>query len=252
MCGGRGQQERNMRRTLVWVAVVVCAAATACSSTPTPTNATNAPSTPASQPSDPTPAPARTKAQDAADLKKALVTARDLGSPWVQPRAVPTVKGKKNEICPGHVSASRKVPVTATASVGLTEGSGAGKNIAAFSLSTLPDENDSALAAAYQDDELACSTYRDASGLFLVRSIEGPSSVDKASLVAAWAERIYYDKQHHKLAYARHNLVARQGRTVTYLSYAFLTVRQDPRANDFTRATRVLQVQLAKNAKVFA
>ena len=39
---------------------------------------------------------------------------------------------------------------------------------------------------------------------------------------------------------------------MTYLSYAFLTVKQDPHANDFTRASRVLQVQLAKNAKVFA
>jgi hypothetical protein len=240
-----------MRRTLVWV-VVVCAAATGCSSTPT--SATNAPSTSSSQPADPTPtsAPARTRAQDAADLKKALVTARDLGSPWVQPKAVSTVKGKKNEICPGHLSATRKVAVTATASVGLTEGSGAGKNIAAISLSTLPDENDGTLAAAYQDDQRACSTYQDASGLFAVRSIEGPGSVDNASLVAAWAERIYYDRPHHKLAYARHNLVARQGRTVTYLSYAFLTVPQDPHADDFTRASHVLQVQLAKNAKVFA
>ena len=120
--------------------------------------------------------PARTKAQDAADLKKALVTARDLGSPWVQPKAVPTVKGKKNEICRGHVSATRKVPVTAEASVGLTEGRGAGKNIASFSLSTLPDENESALSAAYQDDEVSCSTYQDGSGLYVVRSIEGPSS----------------------------------------------------------------------------
>ena len=43
------------------------------------------------------------------------------------------------------------------------------------------------------------------------------------------AERIYYDKAHKKLAYARHTVVARSGRVVTYVSYAFLTTSRTRR-----------------------
>ncbi len=110
-------------------------------------------STPASpsSPTSPTPA-APTKAEDEAKLKKTMVTAKDLGSPWVQPKSVSSVKGKKGEICPGHVSVVREVPTVAEVSAGLTEGKGEGKNIATFTLTTLPQENDSALRGAYQED----------------------------------------------------------------------------------------------------
>jgi hypothetical protein len=180
------------------------------------------------------------------------VSAADLGKPWTQPKAVSKVKGKKGEICPGHASAADKVSVTAGAAANLTEGRGAGKNIASFSLTTLADDSDSALVAAYAKDQQACARYRDGSGLFVLRSTEGPASVAGTKLVTSWAERIYYDKAHTKLAYARHTLVARQGRVVTYLSYAFLTVKKDPRAKDFGRASRLLEVQLSKNAHAFS
>ena len=246
-----------MRRIRVWVAVVVCGAAAACSSNATtaPSGSTAAPVvTPVSQSSDPssaTPSPP-TKTEDAANLKRALVRDRDLGRPWVQPKAVSTVKGKKGEICPGHVSATLAIPVIAEASVNFTEGRGAGKNIASYSLRTLPAEDDRALVVAYQKDQKACATYQDSSGLFVVRSIGGPSSIDGAVVIATWTERIYYDKPHQKLAYARHYLIAREGRVVTSLGYAFLTVKKDPDAKDFNRAKRLLEVQLAKNAKVFS
>lgn len=100
-------------------------------------------------------ASARTKAEDAAEVKKALVTAADLGKPWTQPKAVARVKGKQGEVCPGHVSATDKVSVTAHAAANLTEGRGAGKTIAIFKLSTLADDSDSALVAAYVKDQRA-------------------------------------------------------------------------------------------------
>ncbi len=249
-----------MRRALSGGAILAsCVLAVGCTSSPAtaPAKPTTSAATTASAapgtPSPSTPATTPSKAQDAADLKKALVRPADLGKPWTQPEAVSKVKSKKGETCPGHVSASGKVPVVAGVVANLTQGRGAGKNIATFSLSTLAEEGSgSALAAAYEKDLRACARYRDGSGLFVVRSAEGPSTLAGTELVTSYAERIYYDKTHRRLAYARHNLVARQGRVVTYFSYAFLTKKADPRAEDFSTATELLEVQLDKNAKVFS
>jgi hypothetical protein len=65
------------------------------------------------------------------------------------------------------------------------------------------------------------------------------------------AERIYYDKAHKKLAYARHTVAARTGPVVTYVSYAFLTTKKDPDAEDFTRTQKLLDIQLARVAEGF-
>jgi hypothetical protein len=188
----------------------------------------------------------------AAELKKGLVTPRDLGAPWIQPKSVST-SGSKGEICPGHKTATTKALSKAAAQANFTEGKGTGKNIATFRLATLPGPDSSALKAAYATDQKACAAFKDASGFYVVRSLEGPSSVTNADeLVASWSERIYYDKSHKKLAYARHYLVARTDQLVTYISYAFLTTKKDPGAKDFTRASDLLDLQLKKNAKAFS
>jgi hypothetical protein len=190
---------------------------------------------------------------DTADLKKALVTARDLGAPWIQPKSVATSGGKKGEICPGHSSAVAKVPPRAAVQANFTEGKGAGKNIASFELSTLTGEESGALKVAYTRDQSACARYKDASGLYVLRSVEGSTTVTGADeIVGSWTERIYYDKSHKHLAYARHTVVARTDNVVTYLSYAFLTVKKDPEAKDFTGAVNLLATQLRKNARVFS
>ena len=206
---------------------------------------------PSATPSESPSASPEPKALNAADLKKGLVTADDLGAPWVQPKSVATA-GRKGEICPGQQSADKEVLSGASAKADFTEGEGAGKNIATFHLSTLAGEDAGALEAAYAEDHKACAEYKDGAGLYVVRSEEGPESVPNAEeLVASWAERVYYDKSHKKLAYARHYLVARTGQLVTYVSYAFLTTKEDPKAKDFTRASELLAIQLSKNAKVF-
>ena len=245
-----GKSLRGCLLLILCIALVGCGAG----STPIPLGAQSAPLSTSSQTAAPTSSPPkRTQAQDTADLKKVLVTSRDLGVPWIQPKSVATSGGKKGEVCPGHSSAVAKVPPRAAVQANFTEGKGAGKNIATFELSTLTGEESSALKAAYISDQRACARYKDASGLYVVRSLEGPSSVTGADeVVGSWTERIYYDKSHKNLAYARHNLVARSGHVVTYLSYAFLTVKKDPEAKDFARATRLLAIQLMKNAKVFS
>ena len=245
-----------MRNSLVGcLLLVLCGALAGCggSSTTDPAGGSSAPSTTLNHPPvSPSSASASPRTLTAAELKKGLVTPRDLGSPWIQPKSV-TTSGIKGEVCPGHRSATTKVLSSAAAQADFTEGKGAGKNIATFRLSTLPGPDSSALKAAYAADQKVCARYKDATGLFVVRSVEGPSSVTNADeLVASWSERIYYDKSYKRLADARHYLVTRTDVLVTYVSYDFLTTKKDPDATDFTRISDALAVQLRKNANVFA
>ena len=245
-----------MRKSLVGcLLLVVCGGLAGCggSATTDPAGASSAPATTLSPPSASSASPSATpKALSAAELKKGLVTARDLGSPWIQPKSVNTA-GSKGQLCPGHKSATTKVLSKAAAQANFTEGKGTGKNIATFSLSTLPQPDSSALKAAYTTDQKTCGAYRDATGLYVVRSVEGPKSVRNADeLVTSWSERIYYDKAHKKLAYARHYLVTRTGQLVTYVSYAFLSTKADPDTKNFTKASKLLAVQLKKNVETFA
>jgi len=237
-----------MRKALL--GTVLCLAAAMLSGGSGPPAATGtAPSSPSTS-TTPTPSPSvRTKAKDLAELKSSLVTAKDLGKPWVRPASVSS-NGKAGEICPGHHSAAAAVRTTASTGTKLTEGSGSGKNIGSFSLSTLTTADASALRTAFQKDQRVCARYTDASRLYVVRTAGGPTSLEHADeVVAAWAERICYDKAHRKLAYARHVVVARSGRVITYVEYAFLTVAAAPSAKDFTRAERLVEVQLAKVAQ---
>jgi hypothetical protein len=235
--------------------LVLSAALAGCggSSPADPVGASSAPSTTLSQSATTSSSPsAPPKTLTAAELKKGLVTAHDLGAPWIQPKSVNTA-GSKGEICPGHTSATTKVLSKTAAQANFTEGKGTGKNIATFTLATLPGPDGSALKTAYATDQKVCAAYQDAAGLYVVRSLDGPSSVTNADeLVASWSERIYFDKSHKRLGYARHYLVTRTGPLVTYFSYAFLTTKKDPNAKDFTRASGLLAVQLRKNAKVFS
>jgi len=234
--------------------VVLTSACSAADSTPSSPSST-ASSTSSEQSGAPTAAAPsatpRTKAEDAADLKRALVTPADLGEPWIAPKKVNRAGGKKGEICPGHVSATGKLTFTASASTDLTEGKGTGRNIASYRIKTLSDEGVGALAAALKIDQKACARYQDPSGFKVVRTAEGPTSVDGAEVISAWTERVYYVRPRNKLAFARHFVVAHQGRVVTSTSYAFLADKKDPNAEDFSKETRLLQVQLKKNASVF-
>lgn len=201
----------------------------------------------------PTPSPtAPSKAEDAAALKQSIVTVADLGKPWIQPDQVPS-SGKSSDACPGKPSATGQVTTTASIRRDLTEGKGQGVNIGTFRVATLPRADAADLQAAYAKDNAACKRFTDANKLFVVFSEEGPTAADNADqIVMSRAERIYYDKARKKLAYARHTIVARSGRVVTYVSYAFLTTKRDPKATDFTTTQRLLDVQLAKVTETFA
>jgi hypothetical protein len=244
-----------MNNVLAYGASVLAGLALAgCSSSGEPPTAASSPA-PVSSPGAATASPSvspPTKAQDEAALRRAIVTAADLGKPWVQPASVSTIKHKKNEVCPGQLSATEKLPFGADLHRGLTEGKGVGVNIGSFLLFTVPDPDVSALAKAYAADTAACASYRDVNKFFVTRTPEVPASAAHADeIVDSWAERVYYDQGHHKLAYARHVVVARSGRIVVQVEYAFLTRKSDRGAKNFGRATRLLEKQLTKISTVF-
>jgi hypothetical protein len=231
-------------------AVLVLAIGTGCggSAADSPPAASASASTAATPSPSPTPP---SKAEDAAALKKAIVTATDLGKPWVEPKKVPSA-GKAAEACPGKPSATKQVATVASVRRDLTEGKGQGVNIGTFRLGTLPTEDATDLRAAYAKDNATCKNFTDANKLFVVYTEEGPTTADNADeIVMSRAERIYYDKAHKKLAYARHTVAARTGRVITYVSYAFLTTKKDPNAKDFTPTQKLLDIQLAKVAEDF-
>ena len=209
-------------------------------------------STPAAPSAPPTPTPTPTpptKAGDQPVLDQALVTAADLGKPWIAQKSVPTTKNAKGEACPGHRDAAATVTTVASARRTFTEGKGQGVNIASITVATLPTTDGSALRSALLANEKGCAQFKDSAGLYVVTTAEGPTSATGAEeMLSAWTQRVYYDKTHKQLAYARHYLVTRSGRVVTSLEYDFLTTKQDPKAKDFGRASKLLAKQLSKNA----
>jgi hypothetical protein len=231
------------------VLVLVCGVGCGGSEAPAPPRASA--SAPASTPT-PTPT-APSKAEDTAALKKAIVGAADLGKPWVVAKKVATTSGKADEACPGQPSKVNKLTSVASLNRNLTEGTGVGVNIGTFWLATLPTEDAGEVKTAYAEDTKACRTFKDANKLYVVYSPEGPTSADGADEVLfSRAERLYSDKAHKQLAYARHTVVARTGRVVTYVSYAFLTTKKDPGAKDFSRTSRLLDIQSGKVASTFS
>ena len=98
-------------------------------------------STPGAQPTQsktpsPTPSPTPTLpsvASDKARVKKALVTAAELGKPWITPKAVNTAKQEqKGDLCPGQPNARTLHPPRARGDLDHTEGGKAGAAIAAY------------------------------------------------------------------------------------------------------------------------
>ncbi|HET9873825.1 MAG TPA: hypothetical protein VFP89_14660 [Propionibacteriaceae bacterium] len=213
------------------------------SSAPPPTASTSAPARPS-----PT---APSKVEDQRLAAKALVTAKDLGKPWVKPPKVNSAGGKKGELCPGRPSLDRLLPPLASARVGLVEGGKTGASIGSFTVRSYPHANDEAFGKAWDRAIKGCAAYKDAAGLFVVTTAEGPASIATAEKAFSRAERVFYDAQHKKLAYARHVIAGRQGRLISEVEYAFLTSKSDPKAKDFSAAQRLLTVQLAKTETVF-
>ena len=201
--------------------------------------------------SSPTASRTPDRREDRAALQQALVTAGDLGRPWVVVKGGPP-SGAVEAACPGKPSAVRKLTAVAEVRRDLTEGPGELVNGASFGLATLSDTDGSAVRAAWQADTKACREHTDASDFFVVYREEGPSSAKNADeILFSRAERIYFDRGDPEPAYVRHTIVARTGRVVTSVSYTFLVSDSDVDTGDFTKARKLLERQLAKVATRF-
>jgi hypothetical protein len=229
-------------------------------SQPAATSATSATVLPSATPTprrtptpvvSPTVSQAPDRRQDRSRLQQALVTAEDLGRPWVVVEGGPPA-GAVEPGCPGKPSAVRRLAAVADVRRDMTRGRGELVNGASFGLATLRDTDGSAVRAAWRADTRACREHTDASDFFVVYRLEGPSSARNADeILFSRAERIYFDRGDTEPAYARHTLVARTGRVVTTVSYTFLVTDSGGDTANFTQARKLLELQLAKVATGF-
>jgi hypothetical protein len=227
------------------------------SAAPSPTATTAQPSATIAPGHSPTPTPTPDASRppdqrdDRAALQRALVTADDLGRPWVVVKGGPPA-GAVQAGCPGKPSAVRRLDPVAEVHRDLTEGPGELVNGASFGLATLPDTDGSAVRAAWQADTRACREHTDASDFFVVYRQEGPSSARNADeMLFSRVERIYFDRGDAEPAYARHTVVARTGRVVTSVSYTFLVSESSAETGNFAPTRKLLERQLAKVATRF-
>ena len=216
--------------------------------TAAPTTPTTSASPSPSPSSEPTPTlPSRDA--DSATARRALVTAADLGKPWVQSDTPPD----SDEACPGSRSAVGRLAFRAAARRDLTRGAGELVNGATFQLATLPGPDAAKVRAAWESDTRACRQHTDADDYYVVyRAAETGTVRGADEVLLRRVERVYFDRGDDEPAYARHTLAARTGRVVVTVTYSFLTSESDPDAGDFSEATELLQTQLTKAAKAFA
>ncbi|MET1004324.1 MAG: hypothetical protein ABWX96_02180 [Propionibacteriaceae bacterium] len=234
------------------LAVLIClSGAAACSGSPdAASEAAPAPPPPAAATTtSPTPVQP-SKSDDVASAKRAVMTTTALGTPWVQPKKVNTT-GQANEACPGKPALETLAPARASAVATFTRGKARGASIARFTVATVTDQG-VAHRSAWARTVKSCATFKDASGLYVVTSTEGPKTLAGTDDVVSRAERIYYDSDHKKLAYARHFISARIDRTISTVEYDFLTTTSDPKAKDFTTTQKLLTLQLTRTKAEFA
>jgi hypothetical protein len=191
-----------------------------------------------------------TKAQDLAATKRAVMTTSALGKPWLQPKKVNTSGGKATEACPGQPALTVLAPPRTTATTAFTRGAKRGASIASFTVITVTD-NGVQHRTAWRQTIKACARFKDATGLHVVTTLEGPRRIAGADDVVSRAERVYYDAKHRQLAYARHFISARTGRAISTVELDFLTHKSDPTAQDFRPTEKLLALQLARTKAAF-
>ncbi len=245
----RGNRSMGVRATRLLAAVAVLVGSAACSTAP--------PASPAdtSSRSAPAPSPSPTHADAAADLaaaKKSLVTAGDLGKPWVAVKAV-NQTGTHGDACPGTPTTDATVKPLAEAGAQFTAGTKPGAAIGVVSVWTYADGKD---VDTYRDTLrkvlAACASYVDGNKLHVVLTPVDSSAISKADETWRYTERVYYDAKHTKLAYARHYVITRHGRELSSIQRAFITDKADPNAEDFSTTDKMAQVQLSKLASTFS
>lgn len=201
-----------------------------------------------------TPSPAPTLppvADDEAKVKAALVTAGELGSPWIKPKSVNEAKRKKGERCPGQQNARTIAKARAEAETDLSEGTQVGAAIGSFGVRAYAFGEERAWKAANDASANGCLTWNAAEGTFVALEIVPAPAVPGADEVHATIERVYQDSTKQNLYYVRHYYEARTGRIVSTFEYAFVQPATDPTGKDLTASSALLAKQVAKTRTTF-
>lgn len=204
--------------------------------------------TPSATPS-PTPTPTLPPvATDTAAVKAAIVTAADVGSPWVAQAKVNRTQTAKGELCPGKKNEQSRVAPRATASVKMTEGTKEGAAIASFDVHAydpaVVEQYKAAFAAASKD----CAAYTAIEKTYVTTEDVAPPAVAGTDWVVARLERVYADSSRKQLYYVRQTVKAGVGRGVVALEHAFVQPKSDPTGADFTKTAALVTKQVDKLA----
>ncbi len=238
-----------MTRTTRPAALLLALALTGCAGG-SPSKTTVTTTSPAPSPT-PTLPPLAT---DVANAKAALVTAKDLGAPFVEPKdgKVNQVKHGKDELCPGHpteyaILKPRTDPVRR-----MTEGTKTGAGIVSFAVRVYGLDQEQAWRDAAERAEKACPAWKAVEGNYVTLEIlAAPQQVPGADETRGHLERVWADAKHTQLQYVRQYFEARTGRIVSTLEYAYLVPKTDPTGKDTSRTVALLAKQVAKTKRVF-
>lgn len=241
-----------MRRYGIRVALALTLALTACGGSSSPekdAGGTGTPSvTPSASPS-PTLPPVAT---DKKLAKQALVTAKDLGKPWLEPKAVNRSNTKKGQLCPGHPNAAALNKARAEAKRSMTQGGQRGAAIGSFVVRVYEPGTEAAWRAAFAKATAGCRSYTSPEKLFVTLDVVAtPPAIDGADDVLAYIERIYADKTKKQLYYVRHFYEVRTDRVVSTLEYAYIQPKSDPTGKDMTKSASLMEKQVAKTRTTF-
>lgn len=210
-------------------------------------------SSPKASPSpSPTPSPTPTLppvATDTASLKASLVTAADVGAPWVTPKGgkVNRTNTAKGDLCPGHKDVFARVPGRASAEVNMTEGTKQGAAIGSYQLVAYDPAKIDAWRAAFTAANAECKAFVSPEKLWVTtETLAEPSTLDGCDEVLARIQRVYADRTRKTLYYVRQVVQCRVGRVVVEFEHAFIQPKTDPTGADFAKTVTLTAKQVAK------
>lgn len=213
--------------------------------------------TPEAQPTtqSPTPSPTPTLptvAQDKANAKKAVVTAADLGKPWVTPKAVNEAKQKKKgDLCPGQPNARTLFKARASSEANHTEGKKTGAAIGSYSVRTYGFDDKQKWLDALDETHSGCKKWTSLEKLYVELEVVTAPAIPGADDVVVHIERIYADKTKKTLYYVRHYYEAWTERVVSSFEYAYIQPKSDPTGKDLTKSSKLFAQQVAKTRETF-
>jgi hypothetical protein len=227
---------------------IACCALTACGGTDTPASPGSTPAPASSSSSAITPTPTGASVTEA-DLKKAMVTAGDLGKKWEATSGGSGPVPVSPDNCPQPERSTTKLEATGRAWQGFRSES-AGLTTA---LTAHPGTDASDFKAAYLVDLKKCTDFSVKSGkdiYVLVDSAGGPTKISGADeVLGSSVRRFYLDVKGRPLAQAIQTLVCRKGSVIVevgYSVYSSTPAETAKWAKDFTDASELMQQQLDK------